>query len=124
MKLNHTVNNSQKGRMENRGGASLTGLEKKNGDLAEVEVDEMLRLMRHVAAKVATDDAVPGRIVLLVKLLLDVRRDVLFDVILLECLCRAVHGILLHVLRHVGVLDNGLAVSHFHNSEINKSSET
>jgi hypothetical protein len=99
--------------MENE--PSSTGLEKKNGDLAEVEVDEVLRLMCYVAAKVATDDAMPGWVVLLVKLLLDVRRDVLLDVILLKCLCRTVNCVLLHVLRHIGILDDGFAVSHFHN---------
>jgi len=54
-----------------------TGLEEKYGDLAEVEVDEMLRLVRHVAAEVTSDDTMPRWVVLLVKLLLDVRSNVL-----------------------------------------------
>jgi hypothetical protein len=102
------------------GGQSLTGLEEKNGNLPEVEIDEMLRLVCYVAAKVAANDAVPGWIVLLVKLLLDVSRYVLFNVILLECLRRTVDGILLHVLRHVGILDDGLAISHYATVTINE----
>ena len=69
----------------------------------------MLRLVRHVAAEVAADDAVSGGNVLLVELLLDVRGDVLLDVVLLESLGSAVDGVLLPVLRRVGVLDHCLA---------------
>ncbi|GMR61551.1 hypothetical protein PMAYCL1PPCAC_31746, partial [Pristionchus mayeri] len=93
-------------------GRSLAALEEQDGDLSEVEVDEVLRLVGDVAAEVTPDDAVPGGVVLLVELLLDVGSDVLLDVSLLECLSSAVDRILLHVLAHVGVLDHGLAVSH------------
>jgi len=68
--------------------------------------------MCNIAAEVPPDDAVPRRVVLLVELLLDERRNVLFDVILLESLRGAVDSILLHVLRHVGVLDHCLSVRH------------
>jgi len=82
--------------------------------LAEVEVDEVLCLVRHIAAKVAADNAVPCRVVLLIKLLLDVRRNVLFNVVLFERLGRTVDCVLLHVLGHISVLDYCLSVSHFH----------
>uniref|UniRef100_A0A672UCH8 Uncharacterized protein n=1 Tax=Strigops habroptila TaxID=2489341 RepID=A0A672UCH8_STRHB len=71
----------------------LTRLEQKNSHLAEVEVDEVLGLMSHVAAKVPPHDAVPGGIVFLVKLL----SNVLLDVVLLQCLCSTLHSILLHL---------------------------
>lgn len=48
---------------------ALARLEKKNSDLAEVEVDEVLGLMSHIAAKIPAHDAVPSGIVFLVKLL-------------------------------------------------------
>uniref|UniRef100_A0A669PXT6 Uncharacterized protein n=1 Tax=Phasianus colchicus TaxID=9054 RepID=A0A669PXT6_PHACC len=84
----------------------LTRLEEKNSNLAEVEVDEVFGLMSHIAAKVPSHDAVPTLY------LLDVRCDVLLDVVLLQCLRSALHGVLLHLLRHVGVLDHCLSVTH------------
>lgn len=45
--------------------------EEKDGHLAQVEVDEVLRLVGDVAAEVPPDNAVPGGIVLLIKLLED-----------------------------------------------------
>ena len=88
------------------------GLEEKDGDLAQVEVDEVLRLVGHIGAEVTADDAMPGGVVLLVELLLDEGSDVLLNVVALESLGRDVDGILLHVLGHVSILHNGLSVSH------------
>ena len=48
---------------------SSAGLEKEDGHLAQVEVDEMLRLVGDVAAEVPAHDTVPCGVVLLVKLL-------------------------------------------------------
>lgn len=49
-------------------------LEAQNRNLTQIEVDEVLRFVRHIAAKVATDNHVPGGPVLLVELLLNVCR--------------------------------------------------
>ena len=82
--------------------------------MTEVEVDEVLGLVGDVGAEVAADDAVPGGVVLLVELLLDVGGDVLLDVELLHGLGGDFGGVGLHVFGHVGVLDDGLAISgHF-----------
>jgi len=80
--------------------------------LSEVEVDEMLRLVGDVGSEVSAHDAMPSGIVLLVKLLLDVAGDVFLDVVLLQRLSGAVHGILLHVFCHVGIFNHSLAVRH------------
>lgn len=49
--------------------------EEKDGHLAQVEVNEMLRLVGDVAAEVPPDNAVPGGIVLLIKLLRDTQKE-------------------------------------------------
>ena len=77
-----------------RGPRASAALEKQDGHLAKVKVDEMAGLVGHVGAEVAADDAVPRGVVLLVELLLDVGCNILFDIVLLEGLGRAVHGIL------------------------------
>ena len=47
----------------------LSALPEQDGDLAQIEVDEMLGLVCDVRPEVAADNAVPGRVVLLVKVL-------------------------------------------------------
>lgn len=44
-------------------------LEQENGNLAQIEVDEMLGLVSYVAAKIPPDNAMPSGVELLVKLL-------------------------------------------------------
>ena len=62
--------------------------------------------MGNVAPEVSANDDVPGRAVAPVKLLLDLRCDVLFDVVLLESSRGDIHALLLHLLAHVDVLDD------------------
>uniref|UniRef100_A0A3Q0SFH1 Uncharacterized protein n=1 Tax=Amphilophus citrinellus TaxID=61819 RepID=A0A3Q0SFH1_AMPCI len=76
--------------------------------------NEMLGLMSHVAAKVPPNDAVPGWVILLVEFLdgTEKKTDVFLDVVLLQGLSGTLHGVLLHVLRHVGIFDHCLSVRH------------
>lgn len=73
----------------------------------------MARFVCHIGAKVPADDAVPGGVVPFVEFFLDVRGNVLFDVVLFQGLRRTVHRVLLHLFAHVGVLDHCLAIAHF-----------
>jgi len=80
--------------------------------LAEVEVDEVLSLMGHVRSKVSPNNTVPCRVVTLVEFLLDVSSYFLLDVIFRESSGRAIDSILLHLLRHVSILNNSSFVRH------------
>uniref|UniRef100_A0A5F9CQU9 Uncharacterized protein n=1 Tax=Oryctolagus cuniculus TaxID=9986 RepID=A0A5F9CQU9_RABIT len=90
----------------------LTRFEQKNGHLAQVEVDEVFGFMCHVTTEVPPHNAVPGRRAPAPAHLLDVGRDVLLDVVFLQRLSGALHRVLLHLFRHVRVLDHRLAVAH------------
>lgn len=93
--------------------------------MTEVEVNEVLGFVCNVRTEVSSDNAMPSGVVLLVKLLLDVGSNIFFNIELLQGLCCAIDGILsnvcehlqtkvtcyylLHVLRHISVLNDGLS---------------
>lgn len=89
----------------------LAGLEEENGYLAKVKVDEVLGLVGDVAAKVATNNAMPGGVILFVKLLLDVSGNVFFNIVLIKSLQCRIDGIVLHLFAHVGILHDGLLIA-------------
>jgi len=89
---------------------SLTGLEEQNGHLTQVEIDEMFGLVRHVTSEISSDDAMPSWIEFFVELFFNIGGDVLLYVEFFQCLRRAVHSLLLHLLRHVGVFDHGFTI--------------
>lgn len=68
--------------------------------------------MGDVASKVTSDNAVPGGAILLVKLLLHECGDILLNSVLLKGADGALNSLLLHLLRHVGVLDGRAWVNH------------
>ena len=98
--------------MHRPGQGGSAGLEQENSDLAKVEVDEVLGLVGDIGSEIAAHNAMPGGVVLLVELLLDERSDILLDVELLESLGRDIDSILLHVLRHISILNNSLSIRH------------
>ena len=65
----------------------------------------MFGLMSYKAAKVASDDAVPRGIVLLLELLSNERRDVLLHEVYLLGLLSDLDCVQLHLLSHVCVLN-------------------
>eukprot|EP00090_Calanus_glacialis_P024550 TRINITY_DN3817_c1_g1_i1.p2 TRINITY_DN3817_c1_g1~~TRINITY_DN3817_c1_g1_i1.p2 ORF type:complete len:105 (+),score=2.31 TRINITY_DN3817_c1_g1_i1:335-649(+) len=90
----------------------LSTFKQQDGHLPQVEVDEMPGLMGDVGPEIPTHDAMPGGVVLFVELFLNVGSNVLLNVVFFKCLSGTVHGVLLHLLGHVRVLDDGFAVRH------------
>lgn len=64
--------------------------------------------MGYVAPKVFAHNDVPSSTVPFVELLFDLCSDVLLDVVFLECRCGDLHTLLLHILCHINVFDDGL----------------
>lgn len=76
--------------------------------MSHVEVDEVFGFVSDIGSEVSTNNTMPGGVVFLVKLFLDVGGDILLDVELLQGNISAINGILLHLLVHIGMLDDGL----------------
>uniref|UniRef100_A0A2I3G3L3 Uncharacterized protein n=1 Tax=Nomascus leucogenys TaxID=61853 RepID=A0A2I3G3L3_NOMLE len=79
----------------------LTRFEQKNGHLAQVEADEVFEFMCHVTTEVPPHNAMLGGIVLPVKFLLNMSRNILLYVIFLQRPNSALYRVLLHLFRHV-----------------------
>lgn len=95
-------------------GLSSSRLEQKNGNLSQVEVDEMFGLVCHIRSEVSSNNAMPGRTVFLVKFFLDVRSNVFFDVVLFKSLHRRVDSTFLHFFAHVNIFDDRFLFSLTH----------
>src|SRR5438105_3759748 len=97
------------------------GFEEKHCHLPHVEVNEVLGLVGDIRSEISSDNTMPGGIILLVELLLDVGGDILLNVELFQGNVGAVDRILLHLLVHVGVFDHGFTFSSGHwNGNLNK----
>src|SRR6266404_2210722 len=75
---------------------------------ARIDARGRAHTVSDIAPKVLADDDVPGGPVAPVQLLLDLRGDVLLDVVLFEGGRGDVDALLLHVLGHVDALDDRL----------------
>ena len=89
-----------------------TGFEQKDGNLSQIEIDEMLGLVCNIASEVTSDDAVPCWVEFFVEFLLDKCSNVFFNVVFLQGLSCAIYRVLLHVLWHVGILDYRFTIWH------------
>uniref|UniRef100_A0A669PC44 Dynein light chain n=1 Tax=Phasianus colchicus TaxID=9054 RepID=A0A669PC44_PHACC len=91
-------------------------LEEKKSDVAQVGEDEVIGLVRHAAGKVPPHNAVPRGGVPPVKLLhiypLYMCGNVALRAVFLQGPQGALHGLLLHLLRHVRVLYHRLLLAH------------
>ncbi len=90
-----------------------TALEQKDRELSDVKVDKVFALVRDVGSEASTHDHVPGRVVLLVELFLDVAGDVSLDVVSVERLVGDVDGVGLHFFGHIRVFYNRLSICHY-----------
>uniref|UniRef100_A0A8C3S1I6 Uncharacterized protein n=1 Tax=Chelydra serpentina TaxID=8475 RepID=A0A8C3S1I6_CHESE len=79
-------------------------LEQKNCNLTQVKIDEVLCLMCYILTLC--------HFIAATQYLLYICCNVFLYVVLLHRLCSTVYSILLHVLRHVCILDHSLSVRH------------
>ena len=59
----------------------------------------------------SSHNAVPSWVIFFIEFFLNEGRDVLFDIELFQWLVGAIDGVLLHLLRHVGVLNDCFSIS-------------
>uniref|UniRef100_A0A8C4L1V2 Uncharacterized protein n=1 Tax=Equus asinus TaxID=9793 RepID=A0A8C4L1V2_EQUAS len=84
----------------------LTRFEQKNGHLSQVE---MFAFMCLISTKIPPHDSVPGGVVLIVRLLLNMGQNVLLYAIFLKHLSSTPYQVLLHLLCHVGIFYHSLS---------------
>lgn len=70
-----------------------------------------------ITSKVSANNAVPGGVIFFVEFSLDKGCDILFNVVLFHGLGSAIDSVLLHFLRHIGILDDGLSLRHLLNKQ-------
>ena len=86
---------------------------KQNSNLAQIKVNEMFCFVGNIRTKISSNDAMPSRIIFLIKFFFDECCNILFNVEFFKGLISTIHGIALHILSHIRIFNNCFSVGHY-----------